>query len=75
MRAAVLALAALCLLAGSARADMDHDDSAWLATCGNSTGMAGGWSPIPADSALPEALLAALDGEFTARFADNLTTW
>ncbi|KAL4437257.1 hypothetical protein ABPG75_004396 [Micractinium tetrahymenae] len=75
MRAAALALAVLCLLAGSARADMDHDDSAWLATCGNSSGTPGGWSPIPADSGVPEELLAALDAEFTSRFADNLTTW
>ncbi|KAL4439436.1 hypothetical protein ABPG77_008765 [Micractinium sp. CCAP 211/92] len=75
MRAAALALAALCLLAGSARADMDHNDAAWLATCGNSSGMPGGWSPIPADSTIPQELLAALDDEFTARFADNLTTW
>ncbi len=75
MRAAALALAALCLLAGSARADMDHNDAAWLATCGNSSGMPGGWSPISADSTIPQELLAALDDEFSARFADNLTTW
>lgn len=75
MRAAALALAALCLLASSARADLDHDDAKWLATCGNSSGMAGGWSPIAPENGLPDALLEAIDAELSYRFANNLSAW